>query len=74
MIADTLILIIALAPALAVAGLIGCAIAYRPLADTPPQCPVHEDCDVPAACTAVLLAEAAAAGHPHGFDTTGGVA
>lgn len=37
------------------------------------QCPAHDDCDTPAACTAVAVAEAAAHGYPNAY-TTGDVA
>lgn len=35
------------------------------------QCPLggHDDCDTPAACTAVAVAEAAAHGYPHAYTT-----
>ena len=44
------------------------AAAYQP---QPAQCPAHYDCDTPAACTAVLVAEAATAGYPDAY-TVGG--
>lgn len=46
------------------------AAGYRP---QPAQCPAHYDCDTPAACTAVLVAEAACHGYPDAY-TVGGEA